>query len=229
MTTRVLLDAGEADDEPAALWACAHVLAVACGGHAGDEVSMRRVVAWAAGHGVAVAAHPSYPDAAGFGRRVLALSPAALADTIAAQCRALRSVATPLGVAVDVVKPHGALYHQAAADPTVAAAVLAGVAASLGRVALVGPGTGALAEAAGAAGWRYLREGLADRGVDATGALIARGRPGALLGPAAAAARARVLSPEVDLVGVHADGADALAVARAVRAAVEPGWSAGAG
>lgn len=219
------LDAGELDSETEALWSRFDVLHCACGGHAGDARSMARVAAFCARTGVGLGAHPAYPDRAHFGRRSLAMSGAALADAVAAQCAALAEVAAAAGVAVRSVKPHGALYHDAARDPAIAEAVVRGAIASLGtQVAIVGPAHGGsgLREAAAAHGVRAVREGFADRGRRADGSLVPRGEPGALIeDPDAAARQAVQLAAEVDTICVHADTPNALAIARAVRAAID--------
>ena len=216
------LDAGERDDEPEALWALFDVLNVACGGHAGDDASMRRVAAFCAARQYPrVGAHPSYPDREGFGRRTLDLAPDALAREIERQCAALAAIA---GI-VRWMKPHGALYHDAAASSSLATALVTGAVSALGSgIAVIGPARGALRDAAEAAGLAYLREGFADRGTRGDGSLIPRGEPGALVvDPARAAeqARALVASGTVDAICVHADTPGALAIARAVREAVD--------
>lgn len=230
----VAIDAGERADEPEALWALADALCVACGGHAGDAETMARVVDHCARRGVAVGAHPAYPDRAGLGRRSWAgqLAAADVEAAVAEQCAALGAIARARGVAVAWLKPHGALYHDAAALPDLARAVVSGAAAGLGAGprTVIGPGRAAapgagwaLREAAAARGWAYAREGFADRGHRAGGGLIPRGEAGAVLDdPDAAAAQARWLarSGEVEVVCVHADTPAALAIAAAVRAAL---------
>ena len=118
-------DAGEGDDErpmgdDAALIPLVSSVNVACGGHAGDRTTMARTVALALRAGVAIGAHPSYPDRDGFGRRPMAIEPAVLAASLADQVGALVAVATAAGTRVRHLKPHGALYHRAAADATIA-------------------------------------------------------------------------------------------------------------
>ena len=208
------LDGGEHDDEPEELWRLADVVCVACGGHAGDEASMARVVAVAR----AVGAHPSYPDREGFGRRTIAISPADLEASVREQCTRLAALAR-----VQYVKPHGALYHDARTTPALATAVIAGARAALGdSIAVIGPPTGALRDAALAAGVRYLREGFADRATRPDGTLVPRGEPGALVtDPARAAARARELASDHDTVCIHADTPGSLAIARAVRSVLD--------
>src|SRR5688572_18651961 len=103
-----------ADDE--AMFSLISSASVACGGHAGDAASMRDAVDRAARHGVAVGAHPSYPDAAGFGRLPWTGDPAVLRRSLAAQLTALEEA----GADIRYVKPHGALYHAVRTDPRLA-------------------------------------------------------------------------------------------------------------
>lgn len=207
------LDGGEHDDEPEELWRLADIVCVACGGHAGDDASMARVVAVAR----AVGAHPSYPDREHFGRRSMAIAPADLEATIRDQCARLAALAR-----VEYVKPHGALYHDARESPALAAAVIAGARAALGDVAVIGPPTGALRDAAIAAGLRYLREGFADRARRPDGTLVPRGEPGALItDPVVAAQQVLALAGEHDTICIHADTPGSLAVARVVRSALD--------
>jgi UPF0271 protein len=192
------------------------LVAIACGGHAGDDASMARVIAACTAQ--ELAAHPSYPDRARFGRATMAIEPDTLAAAIEQQCAALAAVAARHGRRVEWVKPHGALYHDAARDPVLAAAVLRGARAALGgHVGVIGPARGALRDAAGP---RYLREGFADRATRADGSLVPRSEPGALItDPAEAAAQARRLEG-VDTICIHADTPGALEIARAVREAL---------
>ncbi len=217
------VDVGELPGEPPGLVALAELVNVACGGHAGDEGTMRDVVTRARAAGTRVGAHPSYEDRAGFGRVARDVPPATLAAQVEAQCRRLAAAARAEGVPVGHVKPHGALYHRAAADPAVAEAVLDGAVAALGPVAVMGPPTGALREAAERRGLPYLREGFADRGLLPDGSLVPRGQPGALVhDPAVAAAQARALaaSGRFDTLCVHGDTVGAEAILAAVRAAL---------
>jgi UPF0271 protein len=218
------VDAGELADEPEELYRVAELVNVACGGHAGDEASMSRVVAACRAAGTRVGAHPSYPDRVGFGRRTLDVDDAALARSIEQQCTALAAVARRHGVRVGWAKLHGALYHDAQKEASRALAVLGAVKAALGAdVAVVGPPSGATRDAAAALGLPYLREAFADRGVRADGTLVPRGEPGALVtDPAQAAARARELAANgaCDTVCVHGDSPGAVEIARAVREAL---------
>jgi UPF0271 protein len=226
------LDAGERDDETEELWAWFDVLNCACGGHAGDVRTMERVAAFSARTAVKLGAHPSYPDRNGFGR----LSPlaesatpeqrqdiaAATARTVAGQCRELAAIARRQGVAVETIKPHGALYHDASAWPEMASAVLQGAIEALGNdVMVIGPPAGALRDEAARRGLLYAREGFADRRMRADGSLVPRHAPGALIvSPDEAAAQAVALASGVETIGIHADTPGAIDLARAVRQAL---------
>lgn len=214
------LDAGEHDDESEELWAQFDLLNIACGGHAGDASSMGRVLDACKRHGIRAGAHPSYPDRANFGRATMAIDHAELETSIHDQCATLRRLADARGLSIDHAKPHGALYHDANNDRRLADVVTSGVMSALGVVTLIGPPKGALRDSAKMYGLRYLAEGFADRGTLADGSLIPRGQPGALIeDPAEAATRARTLAD--DAICVHADTPNALAIAKAVRAAVK--------
>lgn len=219
------MDLGELEGEPEPLYALAHLANIACGGHAGDEGTMRRALELCVRHGTRAGAHPSYEDREGFGRREQAVAPQVLRRQVASQCARLAALAAEAGVVLGHAKPHGALYHAANREPALARAVVEGVAEALGRgVVLMGPPKGALREAAEAAGLAYAREGFADRGMREDGSLIPRGQPGALLQePAQARAQALRLATggAVDTLCVHGDTPGALAVAREVRSVLD--------
>lgn len=220
------LDAGELADESDELWGEFDLLHIACGGHAGDDASMERLAAYCAAHPhVLVGAHPAYPDRAGFGRRSLDLPPDTLAAMVADQVRALDRIAGRHARRVAWVKPHGALYHDLAARPELAAAVLGGLTdAAAASIGVVGPPRGALFDAAAARRVPYLREGFADRRMRPDGSLVPRTEPHALvLDPRDAAAQAAALARHVDAIAVHADTPGALAIARAVRETLRGG------
>lgn len=220
------IDAGELSDEPEELYRIATLVSIACGGHAGDEESMARALTLCAASGALVAAHPSYPDRAGFGRKTMEISKAALALSIEEQCAQLASIAARIGIPIHAVKPHGALYHDAHKDPAIAQAVIDGATRALGAHELwwVGPARGALHQLALERGARFAREGFADRGLLPDGSLIPRGQPGALI---EAPERAReqalhlALSGEIETICVHSDTPCAVRIARAVRDALE--------
>ena len=216
------IDLGELPGEPEGLYESAQIANVACGGHAGDEGSMRRAVELCRRHGTRLGAHPSFPDREGFGRRRMAISAVVLRQTVHEQCARLAAAA---GEVPHYVKAHGALYHAAHADAVVAEALVEGVRSGLGSsVTFLGASGGELQRVVARAGLDYLREGFADRATRADGSLVPRHQPGALIvDPVAAAVQAVTLaaSGHVDTVCIHGDTPGSEAIARSVRAALE--------
>ncbi|MFG1810714.1 LamB/YcsF family protein [Streptomyces sp. NPDC049040] len=154
---------------------------VACGFHAGDPATMRRVCELAAAGGVRIGAQVSYRDLAGFGRRSMDVPPGELAAEVAYQIGALEVFARAAGAAVAYVKPHGALYNRAVHDAEQAAAIVEGVVLA-GRLPVLGlPGSRLLSAAAGA-GLATVAEAFADRAYTAQGTLVPRREPGAVIG-----------------------------------------------
>jgi UPF0271 protein len=195
---------------------------VACGGHAGDPDSMAATIVAAAALGVAVGAHPSYADREHFGRRSRAQSPRDAAAALSAQLEALRTIAHAHDLALTHVKPHGALYNDAAADRSVAAAVADAVAAFDSALVLVGLAGSALLEGR-AAGLRVAAEGFCDRAYEPDGSLRSRSQPGAVYDDPETAARQAVRLAQrgdIDTLCIHGDTPNALPIARAVRAAL---------
>ncbi len=210
---------------------------VACGAHAGDDTTMRRICALAAERGVVIGAHPGYADPEHFGRRVLDVPAADLAASLAAQYGALGRAAEGAGAQVRFVKPHGALYHRAAHDVSVAAIVYReAIAVDPGVRFLAPPGSILLRHAALADhGVRGVVEGFADRGYtvgsDGQATLVERGAPGALLDHDKAVEQAIALATtglaralDGSLVAVHpaslcvhGDTPGAVALAREIR------------
>jgi 5-oxoprolinase (ATP-hydrolysing) subunit A len=147
---------------------------IACGGHAGDLLSMKATVEQAVRWRVAVGAHPGYRDRANFGRRELGLPPEKVADSVFEQLRSLAEVAAGCGAAVMHVKPHGALYNQAASHRWLAQAIADGVARWRRDVILVGLAGSPMLEVFREAGFRVAAEGFADRRYEADGTLRSR-------------------------------------------------------
>jgi UPF0271 protein len=209
---------------------------LACGFHAGDPSTMRRSVALAKAKGVAVGAHPGFPDLVGFGRRDMALAPEELyADTLY-QLGALAAFLKVEGLVLHHVKPHGALYLRMARDEACATSVAQAVRDFGAELPLVVLGGTAMAEAARQAGVPVVLEAFPDRGYLASGQLAPRGTPGALVRePAEAAKRAleMVLEHRVEALDggtvaieaqtlcIHGDNPEAVEIARAVRRALE--------
>jgi UPF0271 protein len=228
-------DLGEGAGGDEAVMAVVTTAHIACGGHAGDRGTMARAVALAVAAGVAVGAHPSYPDPAHFGRRDLDLPLDEVLEAVAGQVAALRRVARAAGATVVSVKPHGALYHRLSARPDEAVALAAALADGPDPPRLVlAAGSPGLAAAAGALA--VVGEAFCDRAYRADGGLVDRAEEGAVLtDPAEAARRAVSLATAgtvPDHTGgtvrlapgtlcLHGDTPGAAALARAVRAALE--------
>ncbi len=209
---------------------------VACGLHAGDPAVIRRTVDLAVAHRVGVGAHPGYPDLQGFGRRAMALAPDELEASIIYQLGALAGFTAVSGVDLLHVKPHGALYNIAARDDVTAMAVARAVAAFNPALIVVTLPGSVLATAATSLGLYVAHEGFADRAYQDNGALVPRGRPGAIIDdPEVAAARAvrmvteglvttitgKVIPRRIDTLCVHGDTPHAPQIARDLRRALE--------
>lgn len=167
--------------DDAALLASVTSANVACGFHAGDPATMRRVCELAAAAGVRIGAQVSYRDLAGFGRRAMDVPAGELAAEVAYQIGALELFARAAGSSVGYVKPHGALYHRTVQDAEQAAAVVAGVRLAGAPLAVLGLPGSALHTAAEAAGLPTVAEAFADRGYRPDGTLVPRSEPGAVL------------------------------------------------
>jgi UPF0271 protein len=209
---------------------------IACGGHAGDPETMFRTLRLAAERGVKVGAHPGYADREGFGRRVIPMQPAEVGRMVAAQVGALMALARLAGTAVRYVKPHGALGNLAAADATVASAIVTAVRAIDPMLAVLAISGTQLEQAARAQGLTVCAEIFADRAYLPNGQLVPRGQPGAVLHDATEAAdrligylksgRMPVFGAEpivlrADSICVHGDNAESVAMAREVRTRLE--------
>jgi len=187
---------------------------VCTGAYAGDHKLIAATCAAAAERGVAVGAQVGYPDRDGFGRRPMEFAPSVLTAEIAEQIVHLDAIARSCGTVVSYVKPHGALYHRIIADPLQARAVRAAV----GDLPLM-----AMAGTQPAGRPPDIAEGFADRGYADETSLMPRGQPGDLLTtPDEVGAQAvRLLERGVDSICVHSDSPDAVALARAVRVALQ--------
>jgi 5-oxoprolinase (ATP-hydrolysing) subunit A len=209
---------------------------IACGLHAGDPSVMEATVRLAVRHGVRIGAHPGYPDLQGFGRRAMRLSPDEVEAFTLYQIGALAAFARAHGAELAHVKPHGALYNQAAQDRALANAVARAVQRFSRSLVLVGLAGSAMIDAAADIGLPYAREAFADRAYEADGSLRARALPGSLHSDPEDIARqaqliardrrvvaftGEVLSVEADTLCLHGDHDSALANARAVRAVLE--------
>ncbi|MEW9520225.1 LamB/YcsF family protein [Streptomyces tubercidicus] len=154
---------------------------VACGFHAGDPATMRRVCELAAERGVVIGAQVSYRDLAGFGRRAMDVPPDELAAEITYQIGALEVFARAAGARVGYVKPHGALYNRCVHDEEQARAVVAGIHAAGGELPVLGLPGSRLHEAAADAQLPVVSEAFADRAYTPEGTLVPRREPDAVI------------------------------------------------
>jgi UPF0271 protein len=223
--------------DEATLIRCATSVNVACGFHAGDPRVMNRTVGLAVGAGAAIGAHPGYWDLRGFGRREMAADPEEVENDVLYQVGALAAFARSHGAALVHVKPHGALYNQAARDETLARAVARGVRRADEALVLVGlASSSVMRRAAAEAGLRFAGEAFADRAYEADGSLRSRRSADAIVSdPQAAAQQAvriardgivatpdgREVAVRAETLCLHGDTPGAATVAGAVRAALE--------
>jgi UPF0271 protein len=209
---------------------------VACGGHAGDESTMRQTVAAAKELGVAVGAHPSFPDRENFGRLEAPWPPTALENSIRQQIAALAQVADRLGVRLVHVKPHGALYHTCNKEREIALAVGRAVQAIDPKLIMVGQAGSRSLETWRGMGLSTAAEAFADRTYERDGMLRKRTLPGALVEtPESAAQQALNIALEHKVIAgdgselpllaqticMHSDTPGAAAIARAVNARLQ--------
>ncbi len=209
---------------------------VAAGFHAGDPSVLRHPVRLAAAAGVAVGAHPGFPDLAGFGRRELHVTPEEAEDLVLYQVAAVVGIAGAEGVGVQHVKPHGALFSMAASNPELAGAIARAVAAIDKSLVLVGLPGSDLLRAGRAAGLRVAAEIFADRAYEPDGSLMSRRKPGSVIHDMDAVVSRAVtmvttrsivasdgirLAVEADTICIHGDMPRAADLATAVRAGLE--------
>ena len=226
MTVELSADLGDGSPGEDEIWPLIDRANVACGGHVGDDDSMRAAALLASQHGVIFGAHPSYPDRENFGRRSLSIAPDDLRASLQSQIAALASFAK-----VHHVKPHGALYNDAHKSRTLADVI---VSALPSEIALVAPDHSQMAIAARAAGITVIREAFADRSYEPDGSLTPRAIEGSTLTIDEAAAQAALLAREraviarngtripidFDTLCIHADMPGAVERLRAIRAAL---------
>jgi UPF0271 protein len=188
---------------------------IACGGHAGDSRTMKTTIEQALRWKLDIGAHPGYPDRANFGRLELKLPPEMISDSVFEQVRALAEVAAECGAIVTHVKPHGALYNQAAANRMVAQAIADGVARWNREVALVGLAGSLMLDVFREAGFRVFAEAFADRRYDADGALRSRRFEDALIRDPAEAGQQALRIAERGTV-LACDGSEIVANAQTI-------------
>lgn len=209
---------------------------IACGFHAGDATTMSDTVKAAQLRGVAIGAHPSYPDLPGFGRRELGLSAKEIFHHVLTQIRSLGAICYAVGARMAYVKPHGALYNRAVADHAVAAAITAAMKDADRSLVLLGLPGSQMERATIDAGVRFAREAFVDRAYQSDGTLVPRSLPNAVIHDVeAAVARARRLVQDGVLVSidgrelsinaqslcVHGDNPDSRSMLAALRARLE--------
>lgn len=227
-------DGGEGfDDEPLMEYVAS--VNIACGGHTGDAMSMRKTVRLALRRYVAINAHPSFEDVVNFGRERQDVSPEELELALHLQISTLRNIARQDEAELIGVKPHGALYHESARHLEIAGAVARAAYAVSPQLVLVTSPASKLIEAGAALEMRVAVEGFADRAYRPDGSLVPRGEPGALVtDPKAAVAQALSIVTEsrvrttdgsfcaltVDTLGLHGDTPGAPRIGHAVRSAL---------
>lgn len=229
-------DLGEGGAYDADLMGVVSSCNVACGGHAGEAASMARTVRLAIENGVSVGAHPSYPDREGFGRRSLSIGLDDLYDSLTMQAESLLDIAGELGASVRHLKPHGALYNDAARDAALADIVARTAAELPGDVCLVGPPGSELECAAAGNDLVFIAEAFVDRAYRPDGGLVSRDEDGAVhtdVDRMIAQALLLAIHQAVDTAGgrrihvpartlcVHGDTPGAAEAARAIRKALE--------
>lgn len=230
-------DLGEASDEAwrsveRELWALIDAANVACGGHAGDDQSMRDAARAAAARGIILGAHPSYPDRENFGRKSMSLDPRELRGALIHQLSVFAKIAAAENVAIQRIKAHGALYNDAHHDRALAE-VLVGAAHDVDEsMSIVAADTSQMALAARDRGMHVIREAFVDRRYMPDGTLVSRKDADALLSIDEAAGQAHRLATrrevisrggeplplEFDTLCIHADTPHAVERARAIRA-----------
>ena len=209
---------------------------VACGYHGGDPSVMRRTIRFAREAGVAVGAHPGFPDLVGFGRREMRIAPRDVEDMVVYQIGALAAIARSEGVSLSHVKAHGALYNMAVTDNALAGALARAVmAVDPALIFFALPGS-ELARAASALGLQVALEGFADRAYEPDGTLTSRSRAGAVIHDVDAvvaralrmvtegtvtASEGSTLEMRVDTICTHGDTPGAQALTRALRTSLE--------
>ena len=209
---------------------------IACGWHAGDPLVMDARVKLCKEHGVAVGAHPGFPDLMGFGRRNMQCSPAEIRAYVLYQLGALQAFVQAHGVKLRHVKAHGNLYNMAAVDIAMATAIAEAVASFDASLVFVGLAGSFLCEAGKAAGLTVASEVFADRAYQANGNLVPRGQPGAVFHEVDQAVQrivqlveqgtltaydGSILEVQGDTICLHGDTPGAADYARAVREQLE--------
>jgi UPF0271 protein len=222
------LDAGERvealeDGSEAQFYSLVSSVNIACGGHAGDEISMALSVDLAKKFNVKVGAHPSFPDRENFGRIAMKMSHAELVESLAGQIHTLQIICNAKKVDLHHVKPHGALYNLASQDSNIATAIFEALRRFDPCPILVGLADSPFLKAAKASRFDTLAEGFVDRRYEANGTLRSRIHSDALIKDPAECARQALRLIEnggVETLCIHGDEPGALATAKAVKEAL---------
>ncbi len=211
------------DGTQEALMASITSVNIACGGHAGDENTMEATILQALRHGLAVGAHPGYPDPANFGRVELEMNPSDIADFVYWQVDAFARIAAKCGAMLSHVKAHGALYNQAVRSGAIAGAIADGVARCRRDVVLVGLSGSPMLQVFQSAGFAVAAEAFADRRYEPDGTLRSRKLEGALIeDPEIAAAQAVniVATDKAQTICIHSDTPGSVQIAASVATAL---------
>jgi len=238
MTIDLNADLGEGVGNDQAMLTIVTSASIACGGHAGDETTMRAAVRGALANGVRIGAHPGFSDPEHFGRRRLALPFETICDQVLSQIAALDAIVAQEGGTIAYLKLHGALANMAAEDARLAGAIFSAVTAHAPGMAILALAGSAQETAARALGLEIIAEAYADRAYDADGLLVSRTRPGAVIADAEAVAErclrlasrgeivaidSTVLATGARSICLHGDTPGAVALAKAVRSVLESG------
>ncbi len=209
---------------------------VACGFHAGDAATMRKTVELAIEKGVAIGAHPSYPDLQGFGRRDMSLSMQDVFDIVLYQVSALKGICEASDGKLHHVKPHGALYNRAARDGELAHGIARAVWKIEPSLIIYGLSGSHLIFEAEKYGLRTASEVFADRTYTADGTLTSRSRPDALIrntndsvnqvlqmirSGTVTAVTGETVPIKAETICIHGDGEHALEFAKTIRQSLE--------
>ena len=229
-------DLGEGAEFDAELLQIVSSANIACGAHAGDAESMTMTVRDAISNGVAVGAHPGYPDREGFGRESGFMAGDALYESLTEQVTALADVAAELGARLTHVKPHGALYNDAVRNRDLADIIARVIAEAPGEPAFMGMAGTELERAADQHGLTFIAEAFVDRAYEPDGTLVSRKDPGAVHKDLAVvttqavrlakdgettASNGEIVTVRADTLCLHGDTPGAAEKARAVRDVLE--------
>jgi len=225
-------DLGEGCSTDAAILELVSSINIACGVHAGNAETMQNLVRAARARAIAIGAHPSFPDREHFGRREMQLPLPVVRAELLYQIGALDAIARAEGAELAHVKPHGALYNQAAREPELAQCIARAVRDFNPRLKVMALAGSPMIDVLRAEGLQPIAEGFADRGYRPNGQLAPRGTPGALIDDTDAmlaqvlslvrtgtvtAQDGSLVSLRVDSICLHGDGPHALEFARAIR------------